>query len=64
MTESARIPWASNAVAQGLLTYLHIAYPIILLFVYLFAFTARSIATARNDNDAETQPEQLGQVQL
>ena len=56
------LPWASDAIAQGVLIYTQIAYPIILLFVYLIAFTVRSVATARNDNDTSQQPEQLGYV--
>ena len=58
------LPWASDAIAQGVLIYTQIAYPIILLFVYLIAFTVRSVATARNDNDTSQQPEQLGYVTL
>ncbi|KAK4552888.1 ATP-binding cassette-type vacuolar membrane transporter Hmt1 [Recurvomyces mirabilis] len=55
------LPWVSNPVAQNILTYLQIAYPIIVLFLYIITFTIWSIATARNDNDDTTQqPEQLG----
>jgi hypothetical protein len=53
-------PWASDPRAQALLTYTQIAYPIALLILFIAAFTARSIITARNDNDKTTQPEQLG----
>jgi hypothetical protein len=42
------------------LTYIQIAYPIILLFVYLITFTIRSIVTARSDIDSLPHPEQLG----
>ena len=62
MNVNHSLPWASDAVAQGVLTYTQIAYPIILLLVYLVTFTVRSITTARNDNDTTNQPEQLGQV--
>ena len=55
------VPWAANDIAQGILTYLQIAYPIILLFLYLIAFTVRSIATSRNDNN-RPEPQLLGQV--
>ena len=57
------LPFASDAVAQGILTYFQIIYPILLLFLYVVAFTVRSIATARNDN-VQIEPEQLGQVTL
>ena len=53
-------PWVEDERAQGLLTYLQVAYPIILLILFIAAFTVRSIVTARNDNDALQQPEQLG----
>jgi len=53
------LPFADDVIAQRILSYVHVAYPILLLFVYLIAFTARSIATARNDNDAP-ETEQLG----
>ena len=62
MNVNHSLPWASDAVAQGVLTYTQIAYPIILLLIYLITFTVRSITTARNDNDTTNQPEQLGQV--
>lgn len=55
--------FVSDPVAQGLLDYVQIAYPLILLFLYLVAFTVRSIATARTDADADgaqQQPKQLG----
>lgn len=39
---------------------IQVAYPLVLLFVYLICFTVRSIATARNDNDINQQPQQLG----
>ncbi|KAK3726141.1 ATP-binding cassette-type vacuolar membrane transporter Hmt1 [Vermiconidia calcicola] len=57
------LPLHVQTAASGLQTYLQvlrIAYPLILLFVYLIAFTVRSIATARTDNDAEQQTQQLG----
>ena len=58
---SSSLPWASDALARRVLSYTQVAYPIVLLFVYLIAFTVRSIATARNDNDTP-ETEQLGQV--
>lgn len=54
------LPWVSNPVAQDILTYLQVAYPIILICLYVITFTIRSITTARNDNDTSTEPEQLG----
>ena len=45
---------------QRFLWILQIAYPIVLLFVYLISFTIRSIATARNDNDTFNQAPQFG----
>ena len=59
--ESSNLPFASDAVARRILTYVQIAYPIILLFVYLIAFTISSISTARNDNDTP-EPELFGSV--
>ena len=61
MDVSTNLPFASDAVARRILNYTQVAYPIILLFVYLTAFTVRSISTARNDNDTP-EPELLGQV--
>ena len=58
------LPWVSNPVAQEILAYTQVAYPIVLLLFYLVVFTIHSIVTAaRNDNDKKTtsqQPEQLG----
>jgi ATP-binding cassette, subfamily B, vacuolar membrane transporter HMT1/ACLQ len=55
------LPWVSNPVAQNILTYTQIAYPIILLPLYIITFTIRSIVTARNDNaNTKPQAEQLG----
>lgn len=54
------LPWVSDPRAQGLLTYLQIAYPIALLIIFLTAFTVRSVVTARNDNDDTPQSDQLG----
>lgn len=40
----------SNKTLNGLLTVLHYAAPIVLLFFFLFVFTLRSILTADNAN--------------
>jgi hypothetical protein len=52
--------WVSTPVAQRVLSYLQIAYPIILLFLYLIAFTVRSVVTAGKEEPAIQEPEQLG----
>jgi len=63
---AARRPWLSRPVAQRVLTYGQIAYPIVVLLLYLIAFTVHSITTARRDPDPDsdpaalTRPEQLG----
>ncbi|PNS13910.1 hypothetical protein CAC42_1401 [Sphaceloma murrayae] len=46
-------PWVSNRVAQGILAYLHSAYPLILLAFFITAFTVRSIAVANRENVTE-----------
>lgn len=52
--------WVSNPTASRILNYLQIAYPIVLLVLYLTTFTVRSVVTARSDHDTHQQPEQLG----
>ncbi|KAI7097876.1 putative ABC transporter [Hortaea werneckii] len=54
------LPWVSNPVAQDILTYVQIAYPIVLICLYIITFTIRSITTARNDDQDNLEPEQLG----
>lgn len=55
------LPWVSNPVAQEILAYTQVAYPIILLLIYIIVFTVRSIVTARSDDNAQTTTsEQLG----
>ncbi|KAI7607771.1 hypothetical protein KC319_g21195, partial [Hortaea werneckii] len=54
------LPWVSNPVAQDILTYVQIAYPIVLICLYIITFTTRSITTARNDDHDNLEPEQLG----
>ena len=60
---TASLPWAADAVAQRMLVYLQVAYPIVLLLVSLVAFTISSISTARVENDATPQSQQFGQVE-
>lgn len=43
-----------------MLRYTQIAYPIVLLLLYLVAFTVRSVLTASKEEDAVHEPEQLG----
>lgn len=54
------LPWVSNPVAQRVLRYSQIAYPIVLLLLYLVTFTVRSVLTASEEEDAVHEPEQLG----
>jgi hypothetical protein len=60
MAADNTLPWVSNPVAQRVLRYSQIAYPIVLLLLYLIAFTVRSIVTAGKEEDAVHEPEQLG----
>lgn len=39
-------PWLSNQTAQDILVYTHLSSPIILLALFLIAFTAQSIITS------------------
>lgn len=49
------LPWVSNRTAQQLKNYLQVSYPIVLLVLFVAAFTARSIITSsNNDNDDKT----------
>jgi hypothetical protein len=50
----------ATPAVETFLDVLQIAYPLVLLFVYLLAFTIRSIGAARNDNDLSHGPQQLG----
>lgn len=59
ISSNSSLPWVSDPVAQGVQTVVHIVHPILLLFLYLVAFTVRSITTASNDNDTKPAP-QLG----
>lgn len=53
-------PWVSDPVAQKILRVLHVAYPIILIILFLGVFTIRSIVTASTDNEFTKDPQQLG----
>ena len=57
---NSSLPWVSDPIAQGVQTYTQIAYPILILLLYLFTFVIRSVATARNGNEHEPQDQQLG----
>jgi hypothetical protein len=53
----------TTSTPQGVETLqqvLQIGSPIANLLIYLIAFTIRSITTARNDNDIDHEPQQLG----
>lgn len=54
------LPWVSNPVAQRVLRYTQVAYPIVLLLLYLVTFTIRSVLNASKDEEAIHEPEQLG----
>ncbi|KAK4964031.1 ATP-binding cassette-type vacuolar membrane transporter Hmt1, partial [Elasticomyces elasticus] len=53
-------PWMSNRTALNILVYLHYAYPIVLLFLFLVSFTLRSVIAARNVQPDESSQPQLG----
>ena len=53
-------PWVSNNTAQAILTYVHYAYPIVLLLLFLLAFTIHSVLTASKDDVVEPVPDQTG----
>ena len=53
-------PWVSNRTAQGILVYTHFSSPIILLALFLIAFTAHSIITSSDDAVVQPLPERTG----
>ena len=53
-------PWVSNKTAQDILIYVHYASPLILLAVFLVAFTAHSITTASKNEVAQPTSNQTG----
>ncbi len=53
-------PWVSKSAAQEVLLYTHFSYPIILLAVFLIAFTAHSVLTASKDATVAACPDQTG----
>ena len=53
-------PWASNGTAQGILIYVHFASPLLLLVVFLVAFTTHSIVTAPKGSTVKVSTEQKG----
>ena len=53
-------PWVSTRSAQSILTYLHFAYPLILLAFFITIFTLRSILTASKDNTVGATEEHIG----
>jgi hypothetical protein len=46
-------PWVSNRTAQDILVYTHFSSPIILLALFLIAFTAHSIITSSDEAAVE-----------
>ncbi|KAK5165914.1 ATP-binding cassette-type vacuolar membrane transporter Hmt1 [Saxophila tyrrhenica] len=50
----------TNPGVEKFLQVQQIAYPLVVLFLYLIAFTVRSITFARNDNDFTHESQQLG----
>ena len=57
------LPWVSDRTAQGILLVVQYAYPVILLFFFLFVFTFRSIILSNSSKDSEplsSQPTQYG----
>lgn len=53
-------PWVSNKTAQDILVYVHYAYPIILLVLFLAATTAHAVLTAAKDELGQAVPDQTG----
>ena len=53
-------PWASNNTAQAVLTYVHYAYPVVLLFFFLTAFIVHGVLTASEEDVIQTVPDQTG----
>ena len=57
---AASEPWVSDNTAQAILTYVHYAYPIILLVFFLSAFTVHSILTAPKEEIVQAVPDRTG----
>lgn len=57
-------PWVSNRVAQNILSYLHAAYPLILLVFFITVFTVRSIAVSNGQGTADDEAPPTGSPQL
>ncbi|KAI9783436.1 MAG: hypothetical protein M1835_003812 [Candelina submexicana] len=53
-------PWVSNQKASDILFYVHFAYPVILLVVFIAAFTWHSIATASPNSTTTASVTQSG----
>lgn len=60
MSASGRHSWVTNSAAREVLVYTHFSYPIILLVVFLVAFTAHSILTASKEDTVSASPNQTG----
>ena len=53
-------PWVSNRIAQDILVYTHFSSPIILLALFLIAFTIHSILTSSDDGGEQPSSPQTG----
>ena len=60
MPASGRHSSVSISAAREVLVYSHFSYPIILLAVFLVAFTAHSVLTASKDATVSASPNQTG----
>ena len=60
MSASGRHSWVSNSATREVLVYSHFSYPIILLAVFLVAFTAHSVLTASKEDTVSASPDQTG----
>ena len=60
MSALGRHSWVSNSAARQVLLYTHFSYPIILLAVFLIAFTAHSVLTASKEDTVSASPSQTG----
>jgi len=57
---TASKPWVRNHTTRSILAVVHFAYPIILLFFFLLAFTFRSVRSASNASHNATPVTQKG----
>ncbi len=60
MSSNGSRPWVSNSTAHKVLVYTHFSYPIILLAIFLIAFTAHSIFTASKESTVAATSDRTG----